>query len=279
VHVAIAGSHGLIGSSLAARLESEGHTVVPVGRDAPSFARVDAVVNLAGAGIADKRWAPARRQEIEDSRVAFTARLSAHTASLTPPPSVLVSASAVGYYGDRGDEVLTESSLPGTGFLASLCVRWEEATRAAAAAGVRIVHLRTGIVLARSGGALRRQLPLFRLGLGGRLGTGRQYVSWVALEDEVRAIGSLLTSGVQGAVNVTAPLPVRNAEFTASLGRALRRPAKLAVPAFALRAVLGAGVADEMVLASQRAEPAALHAAGFSFRYPTLDAALAHTLG
>jgi len=262
-----------------ARLELEGHTVVRVGRDAPAFDGVDAVVNLAGAGIGDKRWTDERRRELESSRVSLTERLSEHVASLTPRPAVLISASAVGYYGDRGDEVLTESSGPGTGFLASLCARWEDATGAAAAAGVRVVHLRTGVVLARTGGALRRQLPLFRAGLGGRLGTGRQYVSWVALDDAVGAIGFLLSSEVRGAVNLTAPLPATNAEFTVALGRALRRPAKLAVPAFALRLVLGGQLVDEMVLASQRAVPAALHAAGFSFRDPTLDAALAHTLG
>ena len=279
MRVAVTGSHGLIGSALAARLESEGHTVVRVGRGEPAFEGVDAVVNLAGAGIGDRRWSEARRRELDASRVALTERLSRYLASLAPPPAVLVSASAVGYYGDRGDEVLTEPSGPGTGFLASLCQRWEGATRAAADAGVRVVHLRSGVVLAREGGALRRQLLLFRLGLGGRLGSGRQFVSWVALDDEVRAIESLLTSDVHGAVNLTAPLPVTNAEFTIVLGRALRRPAKLAVPAFALRLVLGGGLADELVLASQRAVPAVLHAAGFSFGYPTLDAALAHTLG
>jgi uncharacterized protein (TIGR01777 family) len=279
MRIAISGSHGLIGTALASSLESSGHTVVVLGRDAPSLEGAEAVVNLAGAGIGDKRWTDARRREIEASRVAFTARLGKAIAALDHPPAVLLSASAVGYYGDRGDEVLTEQSTPGTGFLASLCRRWEEATADASAAGVRVVHFRNGIVLARSGGALARQLPLFRLGLGGRLGSGRQYVSWVSLEDEVRGIEFLLSSTVQGAANLTAPLPVTNAEFTASLGRALRRPAKLVVPRFALRLALGGELADEMVLASQRAEPAVLHAAGFSFRHPTLDAALAETFG
>jgi uncharacterized protein (TIGR01777 family) len=279
VQVAVTGSHGLIGSALTARLESEGHTVVRVGRGAPTFEGADAVVNLAGAGIGDKRWSEGRRRELEASRVALTERLSRYLASLARPPAVLVSASAVGYYGDRGDEVLTESSGPGAGFLASLCEQWEGATGAAAAAGVRVAHLRSGVVLAREGGALRRQLPLFRLGLGGRLGSGRQFVSWVALDDEVRAIESLLTNDVHGAVNMTAPLPVTNAEFTVAVGRALGRPAKLAVPAFALRLALGGALADELVLASQRVVPTVLHAAGFSFRYPTLSAALAHTLG
>jgi uncharacterized protein (TIGR01777 family) len=279
VQIAIAGSHGLIGTALSQRLESTGHSVVRLARDAPSAEGCDAVVNLAGAGIGDARWTDARRRELETSRVDFTARVSAAMAAQGARPSVLLNASAVGYYGDRADEVLTEASGPGAGYLASLCQRWEAATAEASAASVRVVHLRSGVVLSRAGGALRRQLPLFRIGLGGRLGSGRQYVSWVALDDEVRAIEFLLSSSLQGAVNLTAPLPVTNAAFTTALGRALRRPAVLAVPAVALRVALGGELADEMVLASQRAEPAALHAAGFSFEYPTIDAALAHTLG
>ncbi len=279
MRVAITGSHGLIGSALAQRLESSGHSVVRLERGAPALDGADAVVNLAGAGIGDRRWTEARRRELEASRIELTARLSAAAAAAPVPPTVMLSASAVGYYGDRGDEVLTETSGPGTGYLASLCQRWEAATADAEAAGVRVVHLRSGIVLARSGGALRRQLPLFRAGVGGRLGRGRQYVSWIALDDEVRAIEFLLTSDVRGAANLTAPLPVTNAAFTAALGRALRRPTVLTVPAVALRLALGGELADEMVLASQRAEPAALRAAGFSFLYPTIDAALAHTLG
>jgi uncharacterized protein (TIGR01777 family) len=279
VRVALSGSHGLIATALAQRLESAGHAVVRMARDAPSTEGCDAVVNLTGAGIGDARWTDARRRELESSRVDFTARLSAAIAAQHPRPAVLLNASAVGYYGDRGDEVLTEASGPGTGYLASLCQRWEAATDEAAAAGVRVVHLRSGVVLARSGGALRRQLPLFRFGLGGRLGSGRQYLSWIALDDEVRAIAFLLSSTIDGAANLTAPLPVTNAAFTTALGRALRRPAVLVVPAPALRVALGGELADEMVLASQRAEPAALHAAGFSFEYPTVDAALAHTLG
>jgi uncharacterized protein len=279
VRVAIAGASGLIGSALTAHL-SGAHTVVPIPRglpDAHVLDGADAVVNLAGAGIGDKRWTDARRRELETSRITTTERLVAAIAGMARPPAVLVNASAVGWYGDRGDEELTEASAPGTGFLASLCQRWEAAATAASGAGVRVALARSGIVLARSGGALGRQLPLFRLGVGGRLGSGRQWVSWIALEDEVRAIEFLLTAPVDGPVNLTSPLPVTNAELTAALGRALRRPAKLPVPAFALRAALGAELADELVLASQRAVPGVLHAAGFSFGHPTIDGALRHT--
>jgi uncharacterized protein (TIGR01777 family) len=281
VRIAIGGSHGLIGSALIARLSGT-HDVVRLpraGTGTTDLDGVDAVVNLSGAGIGDKRWTDARRREIETSRIDATAALSSAIAGLERRPAVLISASAVGYYGDRGGDELTESAAPGTGFLASLCQRWEAATSAASDAGVRVVHVRSGIVLAPSGGALGRQVPLFRLGLGGRLGSGRQWVSWIALEDEVRAIEFLLTAAVDGAVNLTSPLPATNAELTAALARALRRPAKIPVPAVALRLALGTELADELVLASQRAVPAALHAAGFSFRYPTIDAPLRHTFG
>jgi hypothetical protein len=195
------------------------------------------------------------------------------------PPAVMVNASAVGFYGDRGNEELTEDSAPGTGFLAEVCRQWEAATRPAETAGIRVVHLRSGIVLARRGGALARQLHLFRPGVGGRLGTGRQWLSWISLDDEVGAIVHLLsTSEVSGPVNVTAPEPVTNAAFTRALGRALHRPAVIAVPRFALAAGLGRGIADEMILASQRALPVRLTAAGYAFRHTDIVEALTTAL-
>jgi uncharacterized protein (TIGR01777 family) len=292
VKVAITGSHGFIGSALAAHLRAGGDTVIPVVRadagpgeiswdpraaqlDPEALRGVDGIVHLAGAGIGDKRWTEARREELQASRVVSTELISRVAATLEPHPPVLLSGSAVGYYGDRGDEELTEASPPGTGFLADLCRRWEGATSAAEEAGIRVVHLRSGIVVGRGGGALARQLPLFRFGLGGRLGSGRQYLSWIALEDEVHAIAfALRTPGLRGAANLTAPTPVTSAAFAAALGAVVRRPAKLPVPAAALRLVMGADLADEMLLAGQRVLPAALVAQGFAFTHPTVDTAL-----
>lgn len=296
MRVAIGGAGGLIGSALDRALRHDGHEVIRLVRreaktgevhwdpaagtlDAGALAGVDAVVNLAGAGIGDRRWTPARRRLLVSSRLDSTGVLAGALARLDPPPRVLCNASAIGIYGDRGDEVLGEQSEPGSGFLAELCRRWEAATRAASDAGIRTVLLRSGVVLSALGGALARQLPLFRLGLGGRLGPGRQWTSWVALEDEVAAIGFLLEHDeVSGPVNVVAPGPVRNADFTAALGRALRRPAVLAVPATALRLALGRGLVDEALLASQRVVPTVLQEAGYGFRYPDLDRALAAAL-
>jgi uncharacterized protein (TIGR01777 family) len=292
VKVAVTGSHGLIGSALAARLNADGDTVVRLVRgpagpgdvswdpsagrlDPDAFAGVDGVVNLAGAGIGDRRWTAARRLELESSRIASTELLSRALSAAEPRPAVLLSGSAVGYYGDAGDAELTEASPPGTGFLADLCRRWEDATAGAQDAGVRVVHLRSGIVLARSGGALAKQLPLFRLGLGGRLGSGRQYLSWITLEDEVRAIVfGLRTPSLSGAANLTAPTPVTSAAFATAMGRVIRRPTRLAVPPFALRLALGADMADEMLLAGQRVLPTSLLAHGFEFAHPTIEPAL-----
>jgi len=286
--VAITGSSGLIGSSLRRRLAVD-HTVIAVVRGAPGEDQiswdpaterleradldgVDAVIHLAGAGIADKRWTGAQKQTLLDSRVRGTGLLARTLASLDRRPEVLLSASAIGYYGDRGDVELTEASSRGEGFLADLCERWEQATAPAEEAGIRVVHLRTGIVLSRAGGALARQLPLFRFGLGGRLGSGRQYTSWVTLEDEVEAIRFALdTPGLRGPVNVTAPRPVTNGEFTATLGRVLHRPAVLPVPPMALRLVLGRQLADEAILAGQRVLPRALLDAGYQFAQAELE--------
>jgi uncharacterized protein (TIGR01777 family) len=236
-------------------------------------------VHLAGAGIGDKRWSARRRREIVSSRVASTAVLVRALAELSRPPATMVSASAVGFYGDRGDEELTEDSGPGTGFLADLCRAWEDATEPAAQAGVRVVRLRSGIVLSAHGGALARQLPLFRLGLGGRLGTGRQWLSWISLADEVGAIlHGLDDTALRGPVNATAPTPVTNRDFTRALGRALHRPTVMTVPGMALRIALGPDLASEMVLAGQRVVPTRLTSTGYRFHHADVDSALAAAL-
>jgi uncharacterized protein (TIGR01777 family) len=239
---------------------------------------VDAVVNLGGEGIGDHRWTEAQKRRIRDSRVTGTTVLAEAMAALEPRPSVLLNASAVGYYGDRGDEVLTEASGPGTGFLSEVVQAWEGATRPAAAAGIRTACFRTGIVLAADGGALAKQLPLFRFGLGGRLGSGTQWLPWIALEDEVGAIVHLLTADVEGPVNLAAPDPVTNAAFTEVLGRVLGRPSFLAVPAFGPRLLLGRELADELLFSSARMVPEKLRASGYQFALPELEGALRSVL-
>ena len=211
--------------------------------------------------------------------VQSTSLLARSLAELNRPPTVLVSASAVGFYGDRGDEELTEASGPGSGFLAELCRAWEDATGRATQAGIRVVHLRSGVVLSTHGGALARQLPLFRVGVGGKLGSGRQWLSWISLPDEVGAVLRALDDpSMEGPVNATAPTPVTNRDFTGALGRALHRPAVLAVPGFALRVALGSDLASEMVLAGQRVLPAKLNASGYLFDHADIDTALAALL-
>lgn len=291
--VLVSGASGLIGTALVPALRSAGHDVVSLVRHEPSrpseirwdpakgvlraadLAGVQAAVHLAGAGIADKRWTDAYKQTVLDSRVTGTSLLARTLAALDPRPQVLLSASAVGFYGDTGATAVTEDAEPGRGFLADVCVAWEAATAPASDAGIRTAHLRTGIVLSASGGSLKRQLPLFRLGVGGPLASGRQYVSWVTLADEVAAIVFLLSAaGVSGAVNLTGPAPVTNAEFTAALARQVHRPALLRVPGFALRLVLGE-FAEEGVVVGQRVLPAVLEAAGFSFTSRDIASALA----
>jgi uncharacterized protein len=238
-----------------------------------------AAIHLSGANVAAHRWTPAYRREMWRSRVESTRALCAVLRKLERPPRVLLVASATGIYGDRGDEVLDECSPPGAGFLADLCREWEEAAAPAREAGIRVVHLRFGVVLAREGGALGKMLPAFRLGLGGRMGSGRQWMSWIALEDAVGAMRFLLhEEHMEGAVNLCAPEPVTNAEFTRSLAARLGRKAMLHVPEFALRMALGA-MADEALLASARAVPKRLMDAGFQFEQPRIDAALAVLLG
>jgi len=286
----------LVGRALVPALRAGGHeTVVLVRRaagtdevpwdpasglvDGAALEGCDAVVHLSGAGIGDRRWSAARRRQLVASRVDSTALLARTLAGLQRPPSVLVSASAVGVYGDRGDEVLTEDSAPGTGFLSELCQAWEGATAPAHQAGLRVVHLRSAVVLAPDGGALARQLPLFRFGVGGRLGDGRQWLSWISLRDEVGAIAFLLDDDtVAGPVNASSPTPVTNRQFTRALAHAVHRPAPFAVPRAALGLALGRELAAEMVLASQRVVPARLTTAGYRFHDVDLSQTLASVL-
>ncbi len=291
--IALAGSSGLVGAALVPALRAAGHEVRRLVRRAPraadenawdpargeidgaALAGVDAVINLAGENIGAGRWTPVRREAIRSSRVDATRTLVAALRAAAPRPRVLINASACGFYGDRGEAWLDEGSAKGRGFLPEVCEAWEGEAGAAEALGVRVVRLRFGLVLAREGGALARMLPLFRAGLGGRLGSGRQWMSWIGRADAVAAIGHALAERrCAGAMNLVAPEPVTNATFAATLGRALRRPAVLPAPAWALRLVFGA-MADEALLASTRAEPAQLRATGFVFRHPTLRQALA----
>lgn len=289
--IAIAGSSGLIGSALVYALRATDHRVLRIVRRAPSnvdevfwnpetgefdpeaLAGVDAVVNLCGVNIGDKRWSGAFKQSLRDSRIGPTEVLAAAVVDAGVP--VLVNASAVAYYGDTGSRTADESAPPGEGFLAQLCQDWEAATALAAQDGARVTLVRTGLVLAPSGGILPRLRPLFSFGLGARLGNGRQYMPWISLEDEVRALLFVITHDeLSGPVNLTGPAPVTNAEFTAALGRAVNRPTPLMVPGFALRAVLGE-FAEEGLLGGQRAIPAALERAGFQFHHNTIGEALA----
>ncbi|GHF81981.1 TIGR01777 family oxidoreductase [Streptomyces thermodiastaticus] len=289
--IAVAGASGLIGSALVASLRADGHQVVRLVRrpartpdevrwdpenqyvDAAGLAGCDAVVNLAGAGVGDHRWTEAYKRRIRDSRVLGTAALAEALAGLDTPPRVFVSGSAIGIYGDTGGRVVDEDSPPGDGFLARVCVEWEEAAAPAQEAGVRTVFARTGLVVARQGGAWGRMFPLFRAGLGGRLGDGRQYWSFISLHDEVAALRHLLdTESLSGPVNLTAPEPLTNARITAAMGRVLHRPTPFAVPAPVLRAVLGEMAQD--VLGSARVVPSRLLESGFSFAFPGIEDAV-----
>ncbi|MEU5978839.1 TIGR01777 family oxidoreductase [Streptomyces sp. NPDC047315] len=295
MRIAISGSTGLIGTALVRSLRSDGHEVVRLVRrparagdevrwdpkrqyvDTAGLVGCEAVVNLAGAGVGDHRWTAAYRKEIRDSRVLGTAALAEAVASLDAPPRVLLCGSAVGFYGDTGDRAVDESAPPGDGFLPKVCVEWEEAAAPAEEAGIRTAHARTGLVVSRHGGAWGRMFPLFKAGLGGRLGDGRQYWSFIALHDEVAALRHILdTPSLSGPVNCTAPDPLTNREITAAMARAVRRPAVFAVPAFALRIALGDMAGD--VLASQRAVPTKLLESGFSFAFPGIDAAITAAL-
>jgi uncharacterized protein (TIGR01777 family) len=294
MRVAVSGASGFVGSALVPALEEAGHDVVRLVRRAPAarkevawdpasgaidadgLAGVDGVVNLSGSTIG-RRWTPSRKREILGSRVASTALLARTLAALEPRPSVLVSAGGVGIYGNRGDEILTEESELGNGFLAEVGTAWEAAAQPARDAGIRVVSFRQGIVLSRNGGALERLLTPFKLGLGGRVGSGRQWWSWVAMDDLVGAYRFALEESLEGAVNLTSPNPVTNAQFVKALGRTLHRPTVFPLPAVAVRTLFGE-MADEALLAAQRVLPARLLDAGFSFGYPELEGALARAL-
>lgn len=290
--VVVSGSSGLIGTALIEALRSAGHRAIRLVRDASGsddtvrwdpargaidaagLEGVDAVVHLAGEGIATRRWSDEQKRRIRDSRVDGTTLLARTLASLQRPPRVLVSASGINYYGDRGDTVLTEEEPPADTFLARVVVEWEEATRPASDAGIRVACARSGMVLSPKGGALAKMLPLFRFGLGGRFGSGRQYWSWISLPDEVRAFVFLLENDVSGPVNLTAPRPVTNAQFTKALASVLRRPAILPVPSFGPKLVVGAELAQELLFTSSRIVPRKLLDAGFTFEHDELADAL-----
>jgi uncharacterized protein len=296
VKILVSGSHGLIGSALVPALAARAHRVLRLVRTSnasspdhiawdpgtgqmhvSALEGIDAVVHLAGENIATGRWTAAKKARIRESRVCGTRTIAEALARLHQRPSVLVCASGTGYYGDRGTEILVEESAPGTQFLADVVRAWEAAAAPAREAGIRVVHLRSGVVLSQAGGALARLLPVFRLGLGGRLGSGRQFMPWIALDDEVEAIVHTLTrDDLRGPVNFVSPHPVTNQEFAATLGQVLRRPALFAVPAVMLRLALGE-LAGEL-LASRRVHPARLLGAGYAFRYLDLKAALRHLL-
>ena len=297
--ILLSGGSGMVGSSVQKALLARGARVLQLVRREPDSAGqlqwkpdagmpfrdteplegLSAAVHLSGANVAAHRWTPAYKREIWQSRVQSTRALAEALAGLRRRPAVLIVASATGIYGDRGDEILEEGSGAGKGFLADVCSEWELAARPALEAGIRVVHTRFGVILGQGEGALAKMLPLFRLGLGGRLGSGRQWMSWVSLEDVIAAIlFALDTAAIAGPVNVTAAEPVTNAEFTRALAKAVHRPAILPAPAFALRLALGE-MADEALLASARAVPAKLTEAGFRFACPTIEEALGRALG
>jgi uncharacterized protein (TIGR01777 family) len=292
VRIAITGSSGLIGTALRRSLEADGHDVLRVVRhaagpgttawdieagriDAAAFEGLDGVVHLAGEGIAEKRWTDEQKHRIRESRTKGTALLAEALASTEVRPPVLVSGSGVDFYGDRGDEQLTEqSSRGGPGFLTDLTVDWEAATGMASAAGIRVATVRSGVVLDRDGGALPRMVSIAKLGALGKLGSGRQWMSWITLEDHVRALRFLLDTDLHGPVNLTSPGPVTNAVFTKALGRVLHRPTFLPVPSFGPKLLLGSELATTLLYESKRVLPEALEQAGFEFRHPEIEEAL-----
>jgi uncharacterized protein (TIGR01777 family) len=295
MRIAITGASGMIGTALGASLEGDGHEVVRVVRrrpaahevrwdpaageiDAVGLEGLDGVVHLAGAGIAEKRWTDERRTELLESRTKATTLLGDALASLSSPPPVLVGGSAIGWYGDRPGEVLTEADEHGGGFLADLVVQWEASYAPAESAGIRVPTARTGIVLAGDGGALKPQLPLFKLGLGGRLGPGDQVQSWISLEDEVRALRHLLDHDVAGPVNLTAPNPVTNEQMAKAIGRAVHRPVVLPTPTFGPKLLFGSQLVEELMLFSQDVRPLALQDSGFEHHHADVDQALAAAL-
>jgi uncharacterized protein (TIGR01777 family) len=292
MRIVVTGSSGLVGSALVPALWEAGHEVVRLVRrppsapderrwdpeagtiDAAGLAGVDGAVHLAGEGIAEKRWTPEQKRRLVESRTKGTTLLAETLAGLDPKPSVLVSGSAVGWYGDGGEAELTEEAPRGTGFLPDLVRDWEAAAQPARDAGIRVVTIRSGVVLSAKGGAMAKTLPLFKLGLGGPIGSGRQWWPWISIDDEVGAIVHLLTADVSGPVNLTAPTPVRHKEYAAAQGRALHRPAFLPTPKLGPKLVLGTELAAALLGDSQRVVPAKLLASGYEFRHPTIDEAM-----
>ena len=300
--IVVTGATGLVGTALLPALTEQGHEVVRLVRtkaagaaggnvseaewhpergevDEAALGACDAAVHLAGENISEGRWTEEKKRRIIESRRQGTRLISETLARMNPRPRALVSASATGYYGDRGDEVLTEESASGKNFVAEVCREWESATEPARAAGIRTVNLRFGIVLSGAGGALAKMLTPFKLGVGGKIGSGAQYYSWITIDDAVGVIlRALADESLAGPVNTVSPQPVRNSEFTSAIGRVLGRPTIFPVPAFAARLAFGE-MADELLLASARCEPAKLRAGGFEFKHPTLEGALRHLLG
>jgi len=296
--ILISGSHGLVGKALTKSLTDDGHEVVTLVRNdrspgslaiewQPDLGRIDTqhlegfdvVVHLAGENIAMGRWTNEKKRAIRESRIKGTALLSESFARLSRPPSVFLSASAIGFYGDRGDELLTEQSLPGEGFLPQVCIDWERAAAPTVEKGIRTVYTRFGIILDSEEGALAKMVPPFRMGIGGRIGDGKQWMSWIALADVVNALKFLMADqSTHGPVNIVAPNPVTNAEFTKTLGRVLARPTLFPMPAFGARLAFGE-MADALLLASQKVEPSVLEDRGFLFTWPTLEPAMRHILG
>lgn len=299
MRIAVTGASGLIGTALIASLVRDGHSVVPITRHRSSktpdsavvwdpvegrlnptpLEGLDAVVHLAGAGIGDHRWTNRYKHTISESRTISTSLLATSLAGLKRRPSVFVSGSAIGYYGERGDEVLTEQSARGTGFLADVCDAWEKATWSAETAGIRTVHIRTSAVVSPTGGMLAKLMPMFRVGLGGPMGKGDQWWSWISITDEIRAIRYAIDSDLSGPVNLSAPEPVTAEQFATTLGKVLGRPSKLTTPAFAPRFAKGRELADALLFTSQRVKPAVLLDHGFSFTNPSLKGALREVLG
>lgn len=294
--ILVGGSHGLVGTALIKSWETQGHEIFRLVRHAPgaktevewspdrysiALARIegfDAVVNLAGESIAEGRWTDDKKRKIRESRVKGTKLLGDALANLTQPPKTFMCASAIGYYGNRGDEILTEASAPGDDFLADVCVEWEKATALATEKGIRVVNARFGVILDADGGALKRMLPPFRLGVGGKVGSGKQWMSWIALEDVIAGINFALTNdSLGGPVNFVAPNPVTNLEFTKTLGKVLSRPTLLPIPAFGVRLAFGE-MGEALLLGGQRVVPKRLVQTGYKFQYPELSGTLQHAL-
>lgn len=298
MRVGIAGASGLIGKPLVASLESRGIEVSRLVRSAPKSDReiewhpdrgmidaaalegIDALLNFAGDGIADGRWTKEKKRRIHDSRINGTKLLSETIANLSAKPKTFINACAIGFYGDRGAELIDEDSAPGAGFLAGVCREWEQATSAAEQAGIRVVRLRLGVVLTRDGGIVGSMLRPFKMGLGGKLGSGKQYISWITIEDTIAAINFILNhDNLSGPINLVAPQPATNTEFTKALGHALSRPTFMAMPAFIVRLVFGSEMANEMMLSSTRVSPSVLNEAGYQFQYPEINKAVKAMVG